>query len=174
MDVVPTLAQGVLMMKKELGASGNDVLNQCPFLQDFLNRFHSSRIGIRLLISQHLAIHQPVPGYIGTIATSISPVNVIRDAISDAARICDRVYGWAPEVDIIGASDSFDINFVPTHLHHICFELIKNSMRAVLEHHGVKNYVSCPFFACHLLLTVLTHLKQYISISIMIIMVFCC
>jgi len=139
-DVTPTLAQGVLLLKRELGASGSDVLTQCPYLQDFLNRFHSSRIGIRLLISQHLAIHHPVPGYIGTIATAISPVGVIRDAISDAARICDRVYGWAPEVELSGETDAPQVNFVPTHLHHIVFELVKNSMRAVLEFHGVKNY----------------------------------
>lgn len=37
-DVVPTLAQGVVQMKKELGSSGTDVVNECPFLQDFLNR----------------------------------------------------------------------------------------------------------------------------------------
>ena len=139
-DVVPTLAKGVVQMKTELGTSGTDVVNQCPFLQDFLNRFHSSRIGIRLLISQHLAIHHPVPGYVGTVATSISPVGVIRDAIEDARRICDREYGHAPEVDLIECVPLSNVNFVPSHLHHIIFELIKNSMRAVLEFHGVRNY----------------------------------
>jgi hypothetical protein len=59
---------------------------------------------------------------------------------SDAARICDRCYGWAPEVELIGQNEAANVNFVPTHLHHIVFELVKNSMRAVLEHHGVKNY----------------------------------
>jgi len=39
--VVPTLAQGVVAMKSDLGTSGDSVLNECPFLQDFLNRFHS-------------------------------------------------------------------------------------------------------------------------------------
>ena len=102
-----------------------------------------SRIGIRLLISQHLAIHHPVGGYIGTIATSISPIGVVRDAISDAARVCEREYGWAPDVDIVGAEE-VQVNFVPNHLHHIVFELMKNSMRAVLEHHGVANYDAPP------------------------------
>ena len=41
--VVPTLAQGVVAMKAELGTSGDSVLNECPFLQDFLNRFHNVR-----------------------------------------------------------------------------------------------------------------------------------
>jgi pyruvate dehydrogenase kinase 2/3/4 len=138
-DVVPTLAQGVLQMKKALGASGTDVVNQCPFLQDFLNRFHSSRVGIRLLISQHIALHQPVDGFIGTFATNLSPMSVIRDAVSDAARMCDRYYGWSPDVEIIGDENQV-INFVPQHLHHIMFELMKNSMRAVIEFNGLKNY----------------------------------
>lgn len=34
-DVVPTLAQGVLQMKKEVP---NDIIEHCPFLRDFLNR----------------------------------------------------------------------------------------------------------------------------------------
>jgi hypothetical protein len=43
-------------------------------------------------------------------------------------------------VELIGQNEAANVNFVPTHLHHIVFELVKNSMRAVLEHHGVKNY----------------------------------
>ena len=68
---------------------------------------------------------------------------MIRDAISDAARVCEREYGWAPDVEVVGAED-VQVNFVPNHLHHIIFELMKNSMRAVLEHHGVKNYDAPP------------------------------
>lgn len=73
-NVVPLIAAGVLMMKQRIGAATdsslaqNDFVNSCPFLQDFLNRFYTSRIGIRLLISQHLAIHYARPGYIGEIA----------------------------------------------------------------------------------------------------------
>jgi hypothetical protein len=48
-----------LEMKKELGASGNDVVNQCPFHRIFLNHSVPHRHP-PLLISQHIAIHQPV------------------------------------------------------------------------------------------------------------------
>jgi pyruvate dehydrogenase kinase 2/3/4 len=147
-DVVPTLAQGVLQMKKELGTSGSDVVNMCPFLQDFLNRFHSSRIGIRLLISQHIALHTPVEGFIGTIATTLSPMSVIRDAISDAARACERQYGWAPDVDVIGDEGQV-INFVPTHLHHIMVSAAvthANGVRMLATITHVHSFLCLPSF----------------------------
>jgi len=61
------------------------------------------------------------------------------------ARVCERESGciWAPDVEIVG-TEEVQVNFVPNHLHHIVFELTKNSMRAVLEHHGVKNYDAPP------------------------------
>jgi pyruvate dehydrogenase kinase 2/3/4 len=131
-NVVPLMAQGVLMIKQRIENS-----DDCPFLLDFLNRFYLSRIGIRLLISQHLAIaeqtKQPKPGYIGTIATNLNPREIIELAISDARRLCDREYGNCPEVEIIQPKELKSIALVPSHLHHILFELLKNSMRAVVE-----------------------------------------
>ena len=44
-NVVPLIAAGVLMMRSRMGSSDNDFVSQCPFLQDFLNRFYTSRIG---------------------------------------------------------------------------------------------------------------------------------
>lgn len=143
--------QGVLQIKKELGmlqssaqagstgaVSSNNVVDQCPFLLDFLNRFYTSRIGIRLLISQHIALHHPRPGYIGNVAINLSPCVAIQEAIADATRICEREYNVAPTVELTGdASKTF--KFIPSHLHHIAFELLKNSMRGERRH-----------FACHL------------------------
>lgn len=50
----------------------------------------------------------------------------------DARHICLREYGDAPEVMIYGA-EGLQFPYIPSHLHHIMFELTKNSLRAVAD-----------------------------------------
>lgn len=55
-----------------------------------------------------------------------------QDAINDARSLCLREYGSAPEVTVYGSPD-FTFPYVPSHLHHMLFELVKNSLRAVQD-----------------------------------------
>jgi Mitochondrial branched-chain alpha-ketoacid dehydrogenase kinase len=83
---------------------------------DFLDRFYLCRIGIRVLIGQYLALrHPPVSNYIGIICSQTSPYEVVKRAIDDAAFMCTRKYGDAPEVIITGRLD-LTFPYVPTHL----------------------------------------------------------
>ncbi|KAF6155640.1 hypothetical protein GIB67_034735 [Kingdonia uniflora] len=86
-----------------------------------------SRIGVRKLIGQHVALHDPnpQPDCIGYIHTKMSPADVARNASEDARRICLREY-------------------VPTHLHLMDFELVKNSLRAVQERYMDSDKVLPP------------------------------
>jgi pyruvate dehydrogenase kinase 2/3/4 len=59
-------------------------------------------------------------------------LQVAQDAINDARSICMREYGAAPDVSIYG-DPSFVFAYVPSHLHHMVFELVKNSLRAVQD-----------------------------------------
>jgi len=103
----------------------------------FLDRFYISRIGIRVLIGQYLSLRQPpVENYVGIICSKTSPYEIVKRAIDDAAFMCTRKYGDAPEVIITGRLD-MTFPYVPTHLHYIMLELLKNSMRATVEYHGV-------------------------------------
>jgi hypothetical protein len=82
----------------------------------FLDRFYLCRIGIRVLIGQYLALRQPpVPNFIGIICSQTSPYEVVKRAIDDAAFMCTRKYGDAPEVIITGRLD-LTFPYVPTHL----------------------------------------------------------
>ena len=66
----------------------------------------------------------------GMIAAKCSPSQVVGDAVMDARSICMREYASAPEVNIYG-DPGFTFPYVPSHLHHMTFELVKNSLRAV-------------------------------------------
>ena len=114
----------------------------------FLDSFYMSRIGIRMLIGQYLALREPPePGHTGLIAHGCSPAEVIRAAIADARYMCERQHGDSPDVQIHGRLD-LTFAYVPTHLHYVLLELIKNSMRATVEHHtpegGIADSAAMP------------------------------
>ncbi|KAG9143400.1 hypothetical protein Leryth_017787 [Lithospermum erythrorhizon] len=131
-NVVPTMALGVQQLKKDLSRKV-DYMN-LEEIHQFLDRFYMSRIGIRMLIGQHVELHNPnpPPDVVGYIHTKMSPVEVARNASEDARCICMREYGSAPEVSIYG-DPNFTFPYVPPHLHLMVFELVKNSLRAVQE-----------------------------------------
>jgi pyruvate dehydrogenase kinase 2/3/4 len=108
-------------------------MDQC---HEFLNRFYMSRIGIRVLAGQYLALRgEPLPTYVGMICSHTSPYELVERVIHDATLMCEREYGEAPYVDIQG-SLHLTFPYIPTHLHYIFLELLKNAMRATMEKHA--------------------------------------
>ena len=82
----------------------------------FLDRFYLCRIGIRVLIGQYLALRQPpMENYVGLICSQTSPYEIVKRAIDDAAFVCTRKYGDAPDVLITGKLEQ-TFPYVPTHL----------------------------------------------------------
>eukprot|EP00163_Fabomonas_tropica_P028651 TRINITY_DN5883_c0_g1_i1.p1 TRINITY_DN5883_c0_g1~~TRINITY_DN5883_c0_g1_i1.p1 ORF type:complete len:421 (+),score=14.91 TRINITY_DN5883_c0_g1_i1:232-1494(+) len=135
-----TLARGVYELTRELDnmCLSTNIFSDYDDIHEFLDKFYMSRIGIRMLIGQHLEFHKPqVDGWVGLICKHTSAHDVVLDAINDAAYACERAHGLAPEVTIHGRKD-LTFSYVPSHLYYIMFELLKNSMRAVVEHHGDK------------------------------------
>ncbi|XP_062108910.1 pyruvate dehydrogenase (acetyl-transferring) kinase, mitochondrial [Humulus lupulus] len=132
-NVVPMMALGVQQLKKQLSPTRTPS-QDLHEIHQFLDRFYMSRIGIRMLIGQHVELHNPnpPPNCVGYIHTRMSPVEVARHASEDARCICLREYGSAPDINIYGDPD-FTFPYVPTHLHLMVFELVKNSLRAVQE-----------------------------------------
>ncbi|KAK3011943.1 hypothetical protein RJ639_012525 [Escallonia herrerae] len=142
-NVVPTMALGVQQLKKALNRKMD--YTDLDEIHQFLDRFYMSRIGIRMLIGQHVALHDPnpPPDCVGYIHTKMSPVDVARSASEDARAICLREYGSAPDISIYGDRD-FTFPYVPTHLHMMVFELVKNSLRAVQERFMDSDKVAPP------------------------------
>lgn len=131
---VTTVAQGVLEWKQSHRTQkiGLDV-------QAWLDRFYMSRIGIRFLIGQHVALNTltPHPDYVGIICTRANVHDIVHEAIENARYVCEEHYGMfkGPPVQLICPND-LHFAYVPGHLSHICFELLKNSLRAVVERYG--------------------------------------
>ncbi|CAN8269934.1 unnamed protein product [Cochlearia groenlandica] len=138
-NVVPMMALGVNQLKKGMNSGDLDEIHR------FLDRFYLSRIGIRMLIGQHVELHNPnpAPHIVGYIHTTMSPMEVARNASEDARSICFREYGSAPEINIYG-DPTFTFPYVPTHLHLMVFELVKNSLRAVQERYVDSDRVAPP------------------------------
>ncbi|XP_069692459.1 pyruvate dehydrogenase (acetyl-transferring) kinase, mitochondrial isoform X1 [Periplaneta americana] len=159
-DVVQTMAQGVLELKES-----HEVDQQTEnSIQYFLDRFYMSRISIRMLINQHtLLFGGELNGHsrhVGCIDPQCDLVGVVRDAYENARFLCDQYYLASPDLivkehnglaerhrldDVPVSPDEASeleqgspirIVYVPSHLYHMLFELFKNSMRAVIEHHG--------------------------------------
>ncbi|KAF8169878.1 mitochondrial branched-chain alpha-ketoacid dehydrogenase kinase-domain-containing protein [Mycena galopus ATCC 62051] len=139
---VTTVAQGVLEWKKSQKTStiGLDI-------QAWLDRFYLSRIGIRFLIGQHIALNtqQAHPDYVGIICTKANIHDIVEEAIDNARFVCEEHYAMfkCPPVQLICPKD-LSFPYVPGHLSHICFELLKNSLRAIVERYGVDNEDAFP------------------------------
>lgn len=134
---VATMAQGVIEWKNENKSRSID-----HSIQSFLDRFYMSRIGIRMLIGQHIAINdEPArENYVGVICTKTNVGEVARDAIDNARFICEEYYGLyeAPQVELF-CPEELTFMYVPGHLMHMLFEVLKNSLRATVETQMKKN-----------------------------------
>lgn len=107
-------------------------------LQLFLDGFFLSRIGIRVLLGHHVASHEERKGWVGIICAQTSPYEVAKSAAETAAQICRQTYGDPPVVKFHGRLN-LHFRYIPSHLHHMFFELFKNSFRATIEHNRHKD-----------------------------------
>lgn len=150
--VVATVAQGIL----EYNRARPNTTERAD-LQQFLDRFYMSRIGIRFLIGQQIALGNSIMGkndplsrlagtfegdqseeeYVGIICTNANVGKLAQEAIENARFVCEEHYGLfkAPPVQLVCPSN-LTFMYVPSHLNHMLFELLKNSLRAVVERYG--------------------------------------
>lgn len=148
-DVVPRMAEAVQGMKSsgDLVVNGKDQMNKA--IQYILDRLYMARISIRMLIAQHQSLYCPFEStktkhsarpIQGIIDPSCDPADVLMEAYEEAAIICDQIYMDHPKINIKSTNtvdkDNVSFVYVPGHLHHMFFEVLKNSMRATMEFHA--------------------------------------
>jgi len=137
-----TMAKGVHELKMSLtDKHGPDFeFGDVTDIHNFLDKFYMSRVGIRILIGQYLELHRDpqMPGYVGLINRNTLPTEICAQAIEEAKYMCVQLHGDTPEVVLYGRTD-LTFSYIPSHLYYCMFEILKNSLRAVAEHHGVNN-----------------------------------
>jgi pyruvate dehydrogenase kinase 2/3/4 len=128
--------------------------NQLFLLQEILDRFNAARIGLRMLMAQHVALHTPQEGMVGVIELNCNIPRIIQQAIEDASAACCSAYGYtitpAVEVNDVAAKRGGAIkplSYVSAHLRFMIFELLKNAMRATVEHARKKKAIAAGWKA---------------------------
>uniref|UniRef100_A0A023FJQ5 Protein-serine/threonine kinase n=1 Tax=Amblyomma cajennense TaxID=34607 RepID=A0A023FJQ5_AMBCJ len=142
-NVVQTMAQGVIELKESHEPDPKTEHS----IQYFLDRFYMNRISIRMLINQHTSLfgneNNTHPRNIGSIDRNCNVASIVEDAYENAKFLCDQYYLTSPglvveQCDVISPNSTICVDYVPSHLYHMLFELFKNSMRAVVEYHGTE------------------------------------
>ncbi|KAJ2825677.1 [Pyruvate dehydrogenase (acetyl-transferring)] kinase isozyme 2 [Coemansia erecta] len=113
----------------------NDGTQQCAENQTrrFFDWLYSMNLGTQLLIEDHVAILD----YGHNLVQIIQPLEIASRAAHDASLICERHYGFpAPVIKIIAPKPNVTTTYVPHHLYSMLFQLLKNALRATVEHHG--------------------------------------
>ncbi|KAF9428490.1 hypothetical protein BGZ94_002199 [Podila epigama] len=99
-------------------------------IQTFFNRFYTINLGTRLLIGEHLALHDRGVNLV----QRVNPLSISKRAIRDAQKVCAAHYGEsAPSVLIHTPNPDISTTYVDEFLHRNIYELLKNAMRATCE-----------------------------------------
>lgn len=125
-DVVTHLAEGFRESRKHIKDE--------TLIHRFLDRILTSRLGIRMLAEHHLALHQERPDFVGIICTKVNLKKVLDKWADFAREQCELRYGRAPRVRFNGHVGA-TFPYITQPLDYILPEIIKNAMRATVEHH---------------------------------------
>uniref|UniRef100_A0A3Q1EDU6 Protein-serine/threonine kinase n=1 Tax=Acanthochromis polyacanthus TaxID=80966 RepID=A0A3Q1EDU6_9TELE len=125
-DVVTMLAQGFRESRRHIQDE--------TIIRSFLDTTLCSRLGIRMLATHHLALHEENGDFVGIICRRLSPKKIIEKWVDFARRLCEHQYGNSPRVRINGHVAA-RFPFIPLPLDYILPELLKNAMRATMESH---------------------------------------
>jgi len=169
LDTVPQMAMAVIKLNnnKDVSDGVSDTV------QYFLDRLYISRISIHMLISHFNALQGQktnLTGMVGTIDQNCNILEVANNAYDAASVLCDGEYFDHPNLKI-SSEDVTDTNvdtqkvvtatYVPSHLHHILFEVFKDSMRATCEFSEKKQIHDLPIISVKIFKT-----KEDITVKI--------
>lgn len=123
---LPSIARGLREFKKGFPPPS---LSTIKMLDAQLDDLFTARLSVRMLIGQQCGIAGR-----SKIKRGLCVAEVAREAAENTRALCLQRFGVCPEIQVKGHLD-FKFTYVESHLHHMLFELLKNSVRAVIEQH---------------------------------------
>ncbi|KAJ1665020.1 hypothetical protein IW140_003633 [Coemansia sp. RSA 1813] len=163
-DVIPTIAQGFLECKQYMQRE-----ERTAFINDLIR----SRIGLRVIGEQHVALsyqfreeqkkleqhsqNTTTPSdtqiagapatkdasWVGTIHTKLLPARMMEQCGQMVQSMCEMHYGTAPGYYVDGDVDE-TISYIPSHFEYITCELLKNAFRATVDFSNKVNRSAHP------------------------------
>lgn len=124
--VVTQLAAGFKECRKHI--QNDDLVRQ------FCDRTLTSRLGIRLLVTHHLALREEKPNHVGIINVSLRLKDIIEKWADFVTRLATHRYGRAPDIRLSGHIGS-TFPYITLPLDYILPEILKNAVRATIESH---------------------------------------
>ena len=134
-----TISKGLFELKRD-----NKITDiESPIIQKILNNFHTNRIEIRILLEQYLSLFENTNNnnYFGIINLKSNPQIIINDVITNIKHICDKnnMLINLDEIIDLHYNNKITLPFVDHYLYYILFELIKNSVQAVIDKQKIYN-----------------------------------
>ncbi|TDH68621.1 hypothetical protein CCR75_000311 [Bremia lactucae] len=98
-------------------------------LTESLDNFYNSRIGIRMLVDQHVASQTPLPGFTGIVNHETSPIQIAREIVAKVRPLWlkNRHGDSVPEILVSGNEDA-TYRYVPQHIEIILTEVFKSAV----------------------------------------------
>jgi len=135
---IKTLGSAPVLMSQALLEAEHSFgpVNNCPFLNSFLDRFFLSRVATRLMTGQYIAVYNDDirEDWVGQIHAKCQPAAVLQETVLNARAACQMAYGHAPQV-LIRDPKHVCFKYIPDHLSLICLELLKNALCATVKYH---------------------------------------
>jgi pyruvate dehydrogenase kinase 2/3/4 len=109
-------------------------------MKDFLDNVLQNRLSMRLLAEHYLQLHKQQKKNIinddwrGAICMNFSPASAAQQCIDDVSSICFDTYSVVPHVQVEDYMRT-TLPYFPDIVEYILRELLKNSMRAIVEYH---------------------------------------
>ena len=123
-----TMSNGINELKKENKIS--DI--EAPMIQKFLNKFYTNRTELRILIEQYLSFFEKSKSdqYFGIVNLQSDPKKIIIKFIDD---IQNKSTINLDKIINIQTKNNIILPSMDHYLYYIFFELIKNSVQAIIE-----------------------------------------